>query len=113
MICVLYGIYLLVAYWNEIESNRDLWTFAVGLVLVMVAGMFVQVMIANRKAGKEFFDVTTDQLVLPLLFSVIIFNSIWAGVADAPRNFSAIYSAFLSGYFWEAIVDAAKPPKDG
>lgn len=112
IITVVYAICAAIQYWNEIVQNKDLLNFSAGLFLVMVAGMFVQVIAANYKAGHPLFSVTWSQLVFPLLFGLVVYYPIWALAASSPRNLFSFYAAFLNGYFWESVVSAAKRPVD-
>jgi hypothetical protein len=107
----LFGLIVLRTYWPQImdPNNRDNVLFAVGLVLAMIAGMFVQVIASNYKAGKPLFDVTASQLIFPTLFSIIVFYSVWV-TADATKTLFSIHAAFLNGYFWESVVSAMQPP---
>jgi len=59
------------------------------------------------------FNVTATDLLLPLLFSIVVFYPIWAIATTAARSFFVIHAAFLNGYFWESFVAAAKPVEGG
>ncbi len=76
----------------------------------MIAGMFVQGLAANYRAGRKLWDVTASQLVFPLLFALIVFYPIWALTASSSRSLFSFYAAFLNGYFWESVVTATKNP---
>ncbi len=93
-----------------------------GLILMMVAGCFVRVITENKEQGKNLLDVSRDQLIYPLLFSPIIFYTIWSNVqggsasTTAPAALASVqityfhfYCAFVNGYFWQSIVAAVKP----
>lgn len=83
------------------------------LFVFMILGMIVRVITANHRSGKPLFDVSIDDVVYPILFSVIVFYPVWV-MADKGANVSfAIYSAFLNGYFWRSIVADAKPVGKG
>ncbi|HYE96733.1 MAG TPA: hypothetical protein VD962_11025 [Rubricoccaceae bacterium] len=110
LLVLAYGAFVVVSYWDEIVRNSADATYLAGLALSMVAGMFVQVMTSNYKAGKPLLDVTASDLLLPLLFSIVVFYPIWALTRESEPGFFGIYAAFLNGYFWQRIVEAAKPP---
>lgn len=97
-------------YWGQLRSRREDVLFAGWLLLVMVAGMFAQVMAENYRSRKRLFDIPRDRLLYPLLFSVIVFYPIWALASSSEPNFFVVQAAFLNGYFWESIVSAARPP---
>lgn len=97
-------------YWDSIKTNGDLWMFGVWLFLTMVAGMFVQVIAANYRAGKPLFSVSASQLVFPLLFSTIVFYPVWVIGTSAQVNLFSFHAAFLNGYFWESVVSSTHLP---
>lgn len=97
-------------FWNQISVTADKMYLALGLFFTMVAGMFVQVITSNYKAGaSSLFAVTTAQLVYPVLFSPIVYYAIWAvaSVSSSVGLFS-FYAAFLNGYFWQSVVTSAQ-----
>lgn len=110
VIVAVFGLLMIVRYWSFLKQNQDVVFFAVGLFLTMIGGMFVQVVVANYKAGHPLFDVTASQLIFPLLFSIIVFYPIWAIGTGSEKSFFAFYAAFLNGYFWETVVASAKVP---
>jgi hypothetical protein len=109
-VIIVFGVFNLWYFWNTLRDQAENAIFIVWLILAMMAGMFVKVVATNYQAGRPLFDVSGDQLVYPLLFSVMVFYPVWAVAASAPKGFFVIHSAFLNGYFWESIVSAAKPP---
>lgn len=109
-IVVVFGLITLTRYWAVIKEAEDKAYLFGWLVLLMIAGMFVQVLEGNYRNGKQLFDVTATQLALPLLFSVVVFYPIWAIGTSATDKVFAIYAAFLNGYFWETVVTNMKRP---
>jgi hypothetical protein len=110
LIIIIFGGFSLYYYWSLIAANGETLIFALWLFFAMVAGMFVQVLAANFRAGRPLFDISASQLVFPLLFALIVYYPIWALAASSPRNLFPFYAAFLNGYFWESVVSAAKAP---
>jgi hypothetical protein len=110
VIVIIFGAFSLFYYWPLISNNDQTLVFALWLFLVMVAGMFVQVLAANYRVGRPLFDVSASQLVFPLLFALIVYYPIWALAASSPHNLFSFYAAFLNGHFWESVVSAAKAP---
>lgn len=108
---VAFGIFALAYYWEQLRVNADDIIFVVGLFFAMIGGMFAQVLAANRRAKRPLFSVSRDDLLFPLLFSIIVFYPIWTVSAGGPRGFLAVHAAFLNGYFWESVVSAAKRKK--
>lgn len=106
---VAFCLFCLIYYWRSIELRADEALFGIALFLAMVAGMMIQVLAANYRAGNPLFSVSRDQLIFPLLFSVMVFYPVWAVAADAPKGLFPLHAAFLNGYFWESIVASAKP----
>jgi hypothetical protein len=88
--------------------NADLVFLAVGLLFAMMFGMFVHVLVSNRKENRPIFEVSRSQLIFPLLFSPLVYYPIWAAASNHPSSFS-VYAAFLNGYFWEHVVSSVKP----
>lgn len=107
----LFGIISLIRYWDALRRNQDSLYFAAWLFVFMVAGMFVQVLATNYRAGRPLFAVTRAQLLFPLLFSIVVFYPVWAIGASAAYSFFSVHAAFLNGYFWESVVSTASPPK--
>jgi hypothetical protein len=97
-------------YWQRMYLTADKFYLALGLFFTMVGGMFVQVITANYKAGAaSLFAVTTAQLIYPVLFSPIVYYSIWAvASASASAGLFSFYAAFLNGYFWQSVVTSAQ-----
>ena len=95
-----------------ITSRKDELFYALWLILVMFAGMFVQVL-AHSYHTRKTFSISKEQLILPLLFSIVVFYPIWAIATSSARGFFVIHAAFLNGYFWESVVTAARPPGGG
>jgi hypothetical protein len=110
VIILIFGAFSVFYYWPLISANGATLMFALWLFFAMVAGMFVQVLAANYRAGRPLFDVSASQLVFPLLFALIIYYPIWSLAASSPHNLFSFYAAFLNGYFWESVVSAAKSP---
>jgi hypothetical protein len=108
LIALAFGIFVLILYWDAVARNKDLIVFGIGLFIVMVIGMFVQVLIASY-AERRAFSVTATQLIFPVLLSPIVFYVIWTTAASAPKGAFVIYCAFLNGYFWESTVSKVKP----
>jgi hypothetical protein len=109
-IVVIYGLFTLIWYWQEIRQQIDDALFLVWLLLIMVAGMFSQVLVSNYRNGHPLLSVNVEQLIFPLLLAPIVFFSIWTLAASAPRNGFALYAAFVNGFFWEAAVASTKGP---
>jgi hypothetical protein len=106
-------------YRSLLVTRADFLLFAVWLFLVMVAGMFVQVLVAHRQKGKGLFDIEASELAIPLLFSIVVFYSMWGVAAATPKSFFSFYAAFINGYFWRNVMDRSEPiiapdlPKSG
>lgn len=109
-VVVVYGILILIRYREVLLQRQDELLFAFGLFLVMVGGMFAQVIVSNYRADKPLHKVSGSQLLFPMLLSPIVFYVIWASAASAPRGYFAVYCAFLNGYFWESTVSKVNPP---
>lgn len=107
---VAFGAFTLFRYWEEVVRNQHQLIFGVWLFLFMVAGMFVQVLVTNYRAGNPLLAVTGTQLVFPVLLSPIVFYVIWPTAAASPEGYFAVYCAFLNGYFWESTVSKVNPP---
>jgi hypothetical protein len=107
----LFGLITVVRYRDTILKNTDQLIFVAWLALVMIAGMFVQVLASNYRSGNPLLSVSASQLLYPLLFAIVVFYPIWALAASAPKNFFVIHAAFLNGYFWESVVSSAKVPE--
>jgi len=110
VVVVAFGAFSLYRYWPMVTENADTLMLAAGLLLTMAAGMVVQVLASNYRAGRELLDVQASQLIFPMLFALIVFYPIWTLAASSPRNLFAFYAAFLNGYFWESVVSTAKAP---
>jgi hypothetical protein len=97
-------------YWQRLYLTADKFYLALGLFFTMVAGMFVQVITSNYKAGAtSLLSVTTAQLVYPVLFSPIVYYAIWAVASvSASAGLFSFYAAFLNGYFWQSVVTSAQ-----
>lgn len=104
---VLFGMITLVIYRRRVFANIDGVMSSFWLFIIMVAGMFVQVISENYRQGSPLFRVTISKLVYPLLFSVIVYYPVWALCATSPGPMFSIYSAFLNGYFWQTVVSSA------
>lgn len=108
-----FGAAALWRYWAQVVALGDSLFLAVGLLLTMAGGMFVQVLTSNYTHQKPLLEVTSSQLLYPLLFSPIVFYPIWLiGNEQGAQAFS-FYAAFLNGYFWQSVVAAAKRPEGG
>jgi hypothetical protein len=112
ILVALFGAFTLFRYLDVIIRNQDAVFYGAWLVLVMIAGMFVQELATAYRASKS-FSVPKGQLVLPLLFSIVVFYPIWAIATSSARSFFVIHAAFLNGYFWESVVTSARPPEAG
>lgn len=109
ILLAIFGLITAIHYWNAIKQREDLAFTMIGLLLTMVAGMFVQVITSNYRASTPLFHVTASQLAYPLLFSPIVFYPVWALTTGGSQHLFAFYAAFLDGYFWESVVSSAKP----
>jgi len=103
------GIATAATNWDYILSHQADVFYFVWLVTVMVFGMFAQVLDENIREGRSWHQLTATELLLPTLFSIVVFYPIWNSVASRHGYFS-FYSAFLNGYFWKTIVASVKPP---
>lgn len=112
VVLVIFGTIATIHYWDLIKQREDLAFTMGGLLLSMIAGMFVQVITSNYKASSPLFHVTSSQLMYPLLFSPIVFYPVWALSTGGSQHLFAFYAAFLDGYFWESVVSSAKPPNN-
>jgi len=104
------GIINVIHYWHAIRNRSDLMLWGFGLFVTMVGGMFVQVLSANYRSGKPLFAVYGSELAFPVLFSLVVFYPVWALTANGSQTMFSYYAAFLNGYFWQAIVSAARLP---
>lgn len=109
-IVLLLGVITSIHYWNSLCDNQDSLLFNIWLFLIMVFGMFVQVLSSNYRSGKPLFEVDASQLIFPLLFSIIVFYPICTINASSTHSFFSIYTAFLNGYFWESVVSSTYKP---
>jgi len=109
IIVLVYGALVGWQYWESVKALKAEIILAVGLFLMMVGGMLVRVCSQNYQKGRPLFDVSKSELIYPMLFSPIVFFSIWAIEKSPKPSVFWFYSAFLNGYFWESIVSAAKP----
>lgn len=110
-IAVIFAIAAAWRYWPQVIALGDTFFFAGALLLVMVAGMFVQVLSSNFNHDRPLLAITPSELLYPLLFSPIVFYPIWiVGNHQGAQVFS-FYAAFLNGYFWQSVVAAAKRPQ--
>ena len=110
IIVLILGTITILRYWSFFEKSADNFLFGIWLFLTMIAGMFVQVIVSNYNAGKRLFDVSTSQLVFPLLFSLFVFYPIWTISASAKISLFSLHAAFLNGYFWESTVSSTRLP---
>ena len=53
MLVLIYAGFVTFWYWQAIQESADHLIFAVGLLLTMIAGMFVQGLAANYRAGRK------------------------------------------------------------
>ena len=95
-------------YWDKVKELEDVIFLALGLLLTMIAGMFVQVVTNNYSKEKGPFEVSGAQLIYPMLFAPIVFYPVWAVGGSQGASLFLFYSAFLNGYFWESVISAAK-----
>ena len=108
-VVILFGLFTLYQYWDNFSQHKDLITYGAWLFLIMIAGMFVQVIVSNYRADKPLFHVTASQLIFPVLLSPFVFYVIWSTAAATPKGSVVLYCAFLNGYFWESTVSKVKP----
>jgi hypothetical protein len=106
---IIFGVFTLYQYWDKLSQNRDLIIYGVWLIIIMIVGMFVQVIVSNYRADKPLFQVSASQLIFPLLLSPFVFYVIWQTAAATPQGSVVYYCAFLNGYFWESTVSKVKP----
>jgi len=104
------GAVTVVSKWNYLLTHRGEVLYFVWLVTAMVFGMFAQVLELNIREGRSWHRLTATELLLPTLFSIVVFYPIWSSTASGPHTFFSFYSAFLNGYFWKTIAASAKPP---
>lgn len=100
-------------YWERVTALGDTLFLAIGLLLTMAGGMFVQVLSSNYTHDRPLFQVTPSQLLYPLLFSPIVFYPIWLIGDEQGAQLFPFYAAFLNGYFWQSVVASAKRPEGG
>ena len=101
-----FAVFTLRLYWPQVADKRDTVIHGAWLFVAMVCGMFSQVMVGNHQKGKGLFDVSGEQLFLPLLFSVTAFYSVWKMTDSLTTQRDVIfpfYTAFLNGYFWKTM----------
>ena len=112
-IAALFLGFLTYRFWDEIVKLEVSIYFAFGLFLMMVAGMFVNVIKSNYGNGKPLFEVTAAQLIFPVLFAPMVFYPIWIVATSGKDLIFPLYAAFLNGYFWESVVSSVKGPPKG
>jgi hypothetical protein len=110
ILVVVFGALNIFHYWGAVKSRGDLMLWGFGLFVSMIGGMFVQVLSANYQSGKRLFAVEGSELLFPALFSLVVFCPVWALTAAGSQTLFSYYAAFLNGYFWRAIVSAARVP---
>ena len=110
VIAVIYAMIGGFLYWNNLKLSRDTLFYGAGLFIVMIAGMFIQIVVSNIKEGKDPKQINALELVVPLLLSFIVFYSLWLVAQNAPRDITAAYNAFINGYFWRTVTERAQPP---
>jgi hypothetical protein len=101
----------IVHYRQHIAVSADTFFLGIGLFLIMTAGMLVQVITSNYKTANRLLQVTPAQLIYPLLFSPIVYYTIWvlaSTSSGSSQSMFSFYAAFLNGYFWESIVSSAE-----
>ena len=109
-VALIFGAFALYTYRGSIFTDRDDLFYFGGLVLTMFFGMIVQVLYSAYREHRN-FAVSKAQVILPLLFSIVIFSPIWSIATTSARGFFVFQAAFLNGFFWESLVTAASPPK--
>lgn len=109
VLVIIFGVFTLYQYWDRFTQNKGNIIYGVWLVVIMIVGMFVQVIVTNYRAGSPLFRVSASQLIFPLLLSPFVFYVIWQTAAATPQGSVVYYCAFLNGYFWESTVSKVKP----
>jgi hypothetical protein len=110
VVAVLFASVVVWRYWEHVVGLGDTLFLAVGLLLMMVAGMFVQVLSSNYTEDRSLLQISTWQLLYPLLFSPIVFYPIWLIGNEQGAEAFSFYAAFLNGYFWQSVVKATRRP---
>jgi hypothetical protein len=111
VVVAIFGLGTAIYFWPYLRGHLEKLIFAVWLFLTMVFGMFVQVANEFRRSKRQLSEIEATDLLFPLLFSIVVFYTIWATVGSASHSFFSFYAAFLNGFFWETAVAQAKPPK--
>ena len=107
IVVLIHGILTFIFNFNKIKVIIGEISFALWLFFTMIFGMFVQVLSRNYREKRKLFQIGWEQLVFPLLFSIIIFYPIWGIISSSNKSYFSFYCAFLNGYFWENIVAEA------
>lgn len=96
---------------TEIHATQNNARFLT-LIVVMLAGVVCSYIFeAAKKAGPTINlleeagkMLSSSRLVMALVVSPIIFNSIYIAIGSNPQNFGDYLLAFQNGFFWEAIL---------
>ncbi|HKB68342.1 MAG TPA: hypothetical protein VKC61_20945 [Pyrinomonadaceae bacterium] len=109
VLVILFGTYNVIHFWDQLKTMQNTLLFCIALFIFMVLGMLVQVAASKHQAGKSMRSISLGEVLFPLLYSIVVYYSIWAFAASGPKSFYALYAAFMNGYFWQNIVSKAKP----
>lgn len=100
----------IILFWNKIEIQKEKALLYIGLFLTMCCGMIVRVISTNIEIGRDFFDIKISELVLPILFSIIVYYPIVLMVEDLSNKvYTLIYTSFINGYFWKTMIASLTP----
>ena len=80
--------------------------YYLALFVVMLLGIVANYYYVHGIKGKP--DV--NQFWKPIIISPIIYYAVYNATANQPRNLVGVFLAFQNGFFWQTIIDNAKPP---
>jgi ABC-type Na+ efflux pump permease subunit len=80
--------------------------YYLALFAVMLLGIVANYYYVHGIKGKP--DV--NQFWKPIIISPIIYYAVYNLTANQPKNLVGVFLAFQNGFFWQTIIDNAKPP---
>ena len=110
-ICISIGLgYVLSAMWiakRPQETRETLYNLA--LFAAMLAGIVANYFWVHGLTGR----IDLNQLWRPVLISPIVFMSVYVTATKQPRGLIPILVAFQNGFFWQTIIEGARPVTAG
>ncbi len=104
---------------GEIHATQNNARFLT-LVAVMLAGVFASYIFEVAKNAGPTINlpaelakmISSSRLIMALVVSPIIFNSVYIAIGSNPENFGDYLLAFQNGFFWEAILSGLSRQQD-